>query len=146
MSLPPSNSQNVVSLMGLYKMGRRTSVNGTLQFTSQSQDEALIPWTTNPVITTPTVYAAFPNLASLPRSTAEAEVKGVNALLNFNSRPFRHLSFNVRYRYNDRDMRTPSFDCDRVRAVRRGSRRHEQARRTSSTSPDRPSTPPRPTA
>jgi hypothetical protein len=62
------------------------------------------------VITTPTVYAAFPNLASLPRSTAEAEVKGINALLNFNSRPFRHLSFNVRYRYNDRDVQTPSFD------------------------------------
>ena len=41
MSLPPSNSQNVVSLVGLYKMARRTSVNGTLQFTSQSQNEAL---------------------------------------------------------------------------------------------------------
>ena len=62
------------------------------------------------MITTPAVYAVFPNLASLPRSTAEAEVKGVNALLNFNSRPFRHLSFNVRYRYNDRDVQTPSFD------------------------------------
>jgi MtrB/PioB family decaheme-associated outer membrane protein len=111
MSLPPSNSMNVVSIMGLYKMARRTSVNGTLQFTSQSQDEALIPWTTNPVITTPTVYAAFPNLAALPRSTAEAEVKGLNALLNLNSRPFRHVSFNVRYRYNDRDVQTPSFDA-----------------------------------
>ena len=44
-------------------------------------------------------------------STAEAEVKGVNALLNFNSRPFRNLSFNARYRYNERDVQTPSFDA-----------------------------------
>ena len=111
MSLAPSNSMNVVSAMGLYKMPRRTTVNGTLQFTNQSQDEALIPWTINPVVANPTVYAAFPHLASLPRSTAEAEVKGVNALINLNSRPFRRVSFAVRYRYNDRDNQTPSFDA-----------------------------------
>ena len=111
MSLAPSNSMNVVSVMGLYKMPRRTTVNGTLQFTNQRQDEALIPWTINPVIANPTVYAAFPHLASLPRSTAEAEVKGVNALINLNSRPFRRVSFAVRYRYNDRDNQTPSFDA-----------------------------------
>jgi MtrB/PioB family decaheme-associated outer membrane protein len=102
---------NVFSGMGLYKMPRRTSVNGTLQFTTQSQNEALIPWTINPVIANPTVYAAFPHLASLPRSTAEAEVKGVNALINLNSRPFRNTGFTVRYRYNDRDNQTPQFDA-----------------------------------
>jgi MtrB/PioB family decaheme-associated outer membrane protein len=111
MALPPSNSMNVVSATGLYKMPRRTTVNGTLQFTGQSQNEALIPWTINPVIANPTVYAAFPGLAALPRSTAEAEVKGVNALVNLNSRPFRRVSFNVRYRYNDRDVQTPQFDA-----------------------------------
>ena len=102
---------NVVSAMGLYKMARRTTINGTLQFTGQSQNEALIPWTINPVIANPTVYAAFPGLAALPRSTAEAEVKGVNALVNLNSRPFRRVSFNVRYLYNDRDNQTPQFDA-----------------------------------
>jgi MtrB/PioB family decaheme-associated outer membrane protein len=111
MSLPPSNSMNVVSAMGLYKMPRRTTVNGTLQFTNQSQNEALIPWTINPLIANPSVYPFFPNLASLPRGTAEAEVKGVNALINLNSRPYRRISFNVRYRYNDRDNQTPQFDA-----------------------------------
>ena len=111
MALAPGNNMNVVSATGLYKMARRTSVNGTLQFTTQSQDEALIPWTINPVIANPTVYAAFPHLAALPRSTAEAEVKGVNALLNLNSRPFRNTAFTVRYRYNDRDNQTPVFDA-----------------------------------
>ena len=55
MALAPGNNMNVVSAMGLYKMARRTSVNGTLQFTTQSQDEALIPWTINPVIANPSV-------------------------------------------------------------------------------------------
>jgi len=111
MSLFPNSSMNVVSLMGLYKMPHRTSVNGTLQFTGQTQNEALIPWTINPLIATPSVYALFPNLATLPRSTADAEVKGLNALFNFNSRPNKHLSFNARYRYNDHDVQTPSFDA-----------------------------------
>jgi MtrB/PioB family decaheme-associated outer membrane protein len=111
MALPPSNSQNVVSAMGLYKMPRRTTINGTLQFTNQRQNEALIPWTINPLINTPQVFALFPNLVSPPRSTADAEVQGVNALVNLNSRPFRRVAFNVRYRYNDRDVQTPQFDA-----------------------------------
>ena len=89
MALPPSNSMNVVSAMGLYKMPRRTAINGTLQFTSFNQNEALIPWTINPLINTPAVFAVFPHLAALPRSTAEAEAKGVNGLIGLNSRPFR---------------------------------------------------------
>ena len=111
MAMPPSNSMNVFSATALYKLARRTSVNGTLQFTTQSQNEALIPWTINPLITTPAVYAVFPNLATLPRSTAEAEVKGINALLNFSTRIYKNLAFTARYRYNDRDVQTPSFDA-----------------------------------
>jgi MtrB/PioB family decaheme-associated outer membrane protein len=111
MALAPNNSMNVVSAMGLYKMPRRTAINGTLQFTNQRQNDALIPWTINPLIAQPSVWAFFPNLAALPRSTAEAEVQGVNALINFNSRPFRHVAFNARYRYNDRDVQTPTFDA-----------------------------------
>ena len=102
---------NVVSAMGLYKMPRRTAINGTLQFTSFNQNEALIPWTINPLINTPAVFAVFPHLAALPRSTAEAEAKGVNGLIGLNSRPFQRVSFNVRYRYNDRDNQTPHFDA-----------------------------------
>lgn len=110
-ALAPSNTMNVVSATGLYKLPRRTTVNGTLQLTTQEQDEALIPWTINSVIATPAVFAAFPHLASLPRATAQAEARGVNALVNLSSRPFRHVAFTVRYRYNERDVRTPTFDA-----------------------------------
>ena len=68
MALAPDNNMNVVSATGLYKLPGRSTLNGTLQFTSQNQDEALIPWTINSLITgTPAVIAEFPHLAQLPR-------------------------------------------------------------------------------
>jgi len=110
-STAPSSMMNVVSATGLYKMRGRTTLNGTVQLTSQTQDETLIPWTINSVINSPVVFAAFPHLAQLPRSTAQAEAKGINTLLNLSSRPYRSVNVTVRYRYNDRDVRTPIFDA-----------------------------------
>ena len=111
MALSPNNSMNVVSATGLHKLPGRTTVNGTLQFTSQNQNEALIPWTINSVIATPATYVNFPQLASLPRSTAEAEATGVHGLINLSSRPYRRVNVTVRYRYNKRDVQTPVFDA-----------------------------------
>jgi MtrB/PioB family decaheme-associated outer membrane protein len=110
-ALAPSNMMNVVSATGLYKMAGRTTLNGTVQLTSQNQDEALIPWTINPLIDSPVVFATFPHLAQLPRATAQAEAKGVNTLINLSSRPLRRVNFTVRYRYNQRDVQTPTFDA-----------------------------------
>ncbi len=103
MSLPPANSLNTVSAMALYKMPSRTTVNGTLSVTQMSQNQALIPWTTNSVIA--------PLFHPLERRTAEAEVRGLNALLNFSTRPTRKFSMTAKYRYNDHDNRTPAFDA-----------------------------------
>jgi MtrB/PioB family decaheme-associated outer membrane protein len=110
-SVAPSNMMHVVSATGLYKLRGRTTLNGTVQLTSQHQDETLLPFTINPVINSPIVFAAFPHLAQLPRGTAQAEAKGINTLINLNSRPFRLVNFTVRYRFNDRDVRTPVFDA-----------------------------------
>ncbi len=111
MALAPSNTMNVVSATALYRLPHRSSLNGTLQVTQQSQDEALIPFTINEVIDSPTVLAAFPHLTTLPRPTALAEAKGLNALVNFTTRPWRRVSVTARYRYNDRDVQTPTFDA-----------------------------------
>lgn len=35
----------------------------------------------------------------------------MNTLLNFSTRPFRPRNFTVRYRYNQRDVQTPTFDA-----------------------------------
>jgi hypothetical protein len=111
MALFPSNSMNVLSATGLFKIARATAVNGTLQFTNQEQDENLIPWTINNVINQVAPANGFPHLAALPRNTAEASASGLNALINFTSRPFAYLGLQARYRYNDRDVETPAFDA-----------------------------------
>jgi MtrB/PioB family decaheme-associated outer membrane protein len=112
LALPPSNSMNTLSVVGLRKLPGRSTLNGQFSFTSMKQDEELIPWTTNSVIASPIVIAAFPHLAQLPRSTAEAEVRAVNALLNFTTRPTQHVAVDMRYRFNDRESRTPVFDAE----------------------------------
>jgi MtrB/PioB family decaheme-associated outer membrane protein len=110
MSVPPSNMLNSLTALGMYKLQPRTVMNGALTFTRMSQNDPLIPWTINPVIQTPAVFAAFPNLAAVPRATAEAKVDGLNAILNFTTRPNRFWGITARYRYNDHDNKTPHFD------------------------------------
>lgn len=110
-ALPPDNSMHVFSTTGLYRLWKRTSVNGAAQFTTQNQNDTLIPWTINPVILSPAVVEAFPHLAQLPRESAEAKATGVNTLLNFTTRPTNDWGLNVRYRFNRRDVQTPVFDA-----------------------------------
>ncbi|HSL24155.1 MAG TPA: MtrB/PioB family outer membrane beta-barrel protein [Vicinamibacterales bacterium] len=111
MALAPSNNMNVISATGMYKLPYRSTLTGSLAFSTSKQNEALIPWTINSTINSPQVLASWHHLAELPRNTAEAEVRGLNAQFSFNSRPTRLVSFNARYRYNDRDSRTPEFDA-----------------------------------
>ena len=110
MSVPPSNMLNSLNAFGMYKLQPRTVMNGALSFTRMSQNDPLIPWTINPVIQTPAVIAAFPNLAALPRATAEAKVDGLNAILNFTTRPNRLVGITARYRYNNHDNKTLPFN------------------------------------
>lgn len=112
MALAPSNQMNALGFSGLYKLPSHTTVNGLVRVIEMSQDEALLPWSTNSSINNSAVLAAFPGLRSLPRNTAEASVRGTNALINFNSRPTNMLGFQVRYRYNRHDNRTPHFGAE----------------------------------
>ncbi len=111
MSMPPSNSMNTVSLTGLYKMPAHTTLNGVVSFTAMNQNDDLIPWTTNGAINNPGVWAVFPELRALPRTTAEAKVHGINAMFNFTSRPNRYFGLRMRYRFNDHKNLTPEFDA-----------------------------------
>ena len=103
MSVAPGNLLSAFSVMGLYKMPAHSTVNSTVSFTRMTQNDPLIPWTINPVIS--------PLMQALPRATAEAEVQGINAIVNFNTRPNRHVGFDARYRHNNHDNRTPTFDA-----------------------------------
>lgn len=109
-ALWPSNSLNSFGLTGMYKALPKTTVNGNVQLTYMRQNESLLPWSLNSSINNPTVLAAFPGLRALPRASAQAEVNGLNALVNASSRPTRYLTLQARYRYNKHDNNTPHFD------------------------------------
>lgn len=109
-ALWPSNTLNAFGLTGMLKAIPKTTVNGNVQLTYMRQNESLLPWSVNSVITQPAVLALYPGLRALPRTTAEAAVNGVNALVNFNSRPTTFLTLQARYRYNLHDNNTPHFD------------------------------------
>lgn len=111
LALPPSNNMNTFSVVALHKMPGHTSLNGQIAYTTMKQNEKLIPWTTNSVIASPVVFSLFPTLASLPRPTAEAEVHAMNAQINFTTRPSQYFAFDMRYRFNDHENRTPFFDA-----------------------------------
>jgi MtrB/PioB family decaheme-associated outer membrane protein len=111
MAMPPSNSMNTVSTVGIYKLAARTTVSGSLAFTAMNQNEALIPWTSNPAVANAGVYETFPGLASLPRATAEAKVHGLNGVFTLTSRPNNIFGLNMRYRVNDHRNLTPAFDA-----------------------------------
>lgn len=110
-ALPPSNSLNTFSWMGMVKLPGKTTANASFSAGSSRQDAALIGWTTNPVIANQTVYATFPGLASLPRETADLHVNYQTATMNISSRPLKDVTLAARYRYNGRsDFRRP-FDA-----------------------------------
>ena len=111
MSTFPDSTMSVVSFMGVYKLARRTSLNGTIQIIDQSQNDDLIPWTTNGVINQSLVWATFPGLTELPRETAEAKVRSVNALLNFRTRFNNTVGLKAKYRHNTHDNMTRPFDA-----------------------------------
>lgn len=107
----PDNHQSVVSFMGLYKLAKRTSLNGTMQIVDQSQNDDLIPWTTNSVINTAQVWTLFPEIAALERPTAEAKVRAVNGLLNFSSRLNNKVAVYAKYRHNTHANLTRPFNA-----------------------------------
>jgi hypothetical protein len=110
MSQPPSNSLDTVSSMGMVKLPGHTTANGSFSVGANHQDAALIPWTTNTSIANPTVYGLFPNLASLPRDTAQMRVDYASGSMNVRSRPMRDVTLTARYRFNSRNDFTRPFD------------------------------------
>lgn len=111
MALAPSNASHGVSGLGMMKLPARTTLTGTFGVVGMKQDAALIPWTINSAIADPRVYALFPGLSALDRATADADVRVTNANLNFSTRPTRQISVTAKYRYFERDDRTPAFDA-----------------------------------
>ncbi|MCC6991304.1 MAG: MtrB/PioB family outer membrane beta-barrel protein, partial [Acidobacteria bacterium] len=85
-ALWPSNTLNSFGATGMYKALPKTTINGNVQLTYMRQNESLLPWSLNSSINNPAVLGAFPGLRTLPRTSAEASVNSLNALVNATSR------------------------------------------------------------
>jgi len=110
MAMAPSNMMNTVRVFGLFKMPGHTTVNGQVAVTRMTEDEQILPYTTNTKIANAATYATFPGLAALPRQSAEARVDGLNAVVNFATRPTDYFGFDMKYRFNDHENKTPLWD------------------------------------
>ena len=110
-ALPPSNSVDRVSWMGMVKLPAKTTANASFSMSANHQNAELIPWTSNNNLMTPAVYAAFPGLAALPRDTAEERVNFASGTMNVSSRAIKDVTLTARYRFSSRTDFSPEFDA-----------------------------------
>jgi hypothetical protein len=116
MSMFPTNSRDTFSTTAMVKLPVNTTANASFSYGSARQDEALIGWTTNPVIANAAVYASFPELAHLPRDSAQLRVGYTTATASLRSRPHKDITLSARYRYNGRsDFSRPFHGVEYVR-------------------------------
>jgi len=97
LALPPDNQFHQVMLASSYQLSDRTHLSGDIAMGRMEQDENLLAATLNPNIP-----------ATLPRTTADAEVETLTANLRADSAITGKLRLNAAYRYNDHDNTTPS--------------------------------------
>lgn len=96
-SLPPDNRFDQVTFMGGYNLSDQTRLTLNGAFGRMAQDESFLPYSYNPdYVTTP-----------LPRNSLDGEIYTTLVNLGISSRPLPKLTLNARYRFDDRDNKTP---------------------------------------
>ncbi len=110
-SLPPSNSVDRITWMGMVKLPAKTTANASFTTSANHQDAALIPWTTDSSIANPIVYNSFPGLAELPRDRAQMRVNFATGTMNVSSRAIKNVTLSARYRFSSRTDFTREFDA-----------------------------------
>lgn len=97
----PSNSSISFVANGSYKLPARTRALAAVSVGRASQDEALVPATSNTALVAP----------PLMRSTADARADILSMVYGLNSRPVENVWLNARVRYFDYDNKTPHFEA-----------------------------------
>ena len=104
LALPPDNSSHQLSLAGSMLLPARTTLNGQLAFGKMSQNESLLPYTTNSLLTT----------NPLPVGSANAKVDTLNLNIRATSSPWRRVTLEGELRYNDFNNKTPVNSYDYI--------------------------------
>jgi MtrB/PioB family decaheme-associated outer membrane protein len=97
MALAPDNESHQVSLAGSMILPLRTTLNGQLGFGHMTQNEDLLPYTTNPGL----------GAGALPTDSANAEVDTWNMNLRAVTSPWRKVTLEGEFRYKDFNNKTP---------------------------------------
>ena len=97
LALLPDNESHQVTLTGSVLLPARTTLNGQLSFGHLTQNEELLPYTSN------TLLATNP----LPVTSANAEVDTLNLNIRAVSTPWPKITLEGELRYNDYDNKTP---------------------------------------
>jgi len=98
-SLWPNTEMNTVSASGGIKLPGRSRASGYVSVGNMSNDNALLPFTINSALVSPTLY----------RSTSDVKARVTAMNYNFTSRPLDTVWFSVRYRQYEFDNRTDPF-------------------------------------
>lgn len=101
-ALWPNSTFNTASLSGGVNMPGRSRATAFLSIGSMTQNDTLLPMTSNPAIP----------VVPLERATAEADARITAMNYNFTSRPTNSLWFSARYRQYEFDNRTPLFETN----------------------------------
>ena len=104
LALPPDNQAHQISLNGSIRLPASTTVNALVSLGRMTQDENLLPYTTNALIST----------APLPASSPNAKVDTTNVDLHAVSSPVRRFTVDGQFRYMQRNNKTPERVYDYV--------------------------------
>jgi MtrB/PioB family decaheme-associated outer membrane protein len=101
LALPPDNEAHQLTLSGSVRLPAKTTVNAHVSLGRMTQDENLLPYSTT-----------GPN--SSPGGSANAKVDTTNVDLRAVSSPIDKFTFEGKFRYNQRDNKTPEKTYDYV--------------------------------
>ncbi len=119
MATPPDNKLNQVTAVVGYNLLPRTRVTARLSYGQLTQDNQLLPYTTNPYIPVGGLTIGMLNGGMMPPTTRlmqraiapdagdlSAQVNSTLAKLQLTSRPLPRLRLNASFTYSDRDNQT----------------------------------------
>jgi len=105
LALSPSNSANQFYFKGSFKPLKNTRINGSISFGTFNQDEKLLPYTINTVLTT-----YYSGALSSPRDSAKAKADITSIDLTLNTRIIKNLYLNAGFNSYDFKNKTEELN------------------------------------
>lgn len=105
MALPPDNRQISGGVGAIYKLPRNSRLTADLSFGRLTQNEELLPYTTNSAI-----IAASPELGQPPAERFDGKINSTGFNVQFTSRPIANLNLTARYRLYDVENESRRYD------------------------------------